>query len=82
MVRLFIPERSLKFELTRAGPETEANFRIDWHLVALPIVQRQAPDDPLYLFKRWLANSLILRPIPSLDLEEIRNRRRSNPMSM
>ena len=44
----------------------EANFKIDWHLVALPIVQSQAATDPISTFKQWLANTLILRPIPSL----------------
>jgi hypothetical protein len=53
--------------LARAGRELGANFRIDWHLVvALPIVQPIAQDDPTYIFKQWLANSLILRPVPSL----------------
>jgi energy-coupling factor transporter ATP-binding protein EcfA2 len=41
-------------------------FRIDWHLVALPIVQEQSQNDPLYIFKQWLARMLILRPIPGL----------------
>jgi predicted ATPase len=52
--------------LARAGLAAEAAFRIDWHLVALPIVQEQSRDDPLSIFKRWLANILILRPVPSL----------------
>jgi predicted ATPase len=43
------------------GPE----FLIDWHMVALPIVQER-PGDPLSVFKRWLARMLILRPIPNL----------------
>jgi len=41
--------------------------------VALPIVQEQTQDDPLYVFKRYLARMLILRPIPALisgDSEE------------
>jgi predicted ATPase len=46
--------------------EQEARFRIDWHLVALPIVQEQSSKDPLCIFKQWLARMLILRPIPSL----------------
>jgi predicted ATPase len=50
--------------LVRGGTDPDADFRMDWHLVALPIIQRQAPDDPLYLFKNWLANALILRPLP------------------
>jgi predicted ATPase len=52
--------------LAKTGRETEAQFRIDWHLVALPIVQEQSTNDPLFIFKRWLARMLLLRPIPSL----------------
>jgi predicted ATPase len=52
--------------LARTGQEKEATFRIDWHLVALPIVQEQSRTDPLFIFKQWLARMLILRPIPSL----------------
>lgn len=44
----------------------EAKFLIDWHLVALPIIQEQSKDDPLLIFKQWLARMLILRPIPYL----------------
>ncbi len=52
--------------LARWGQDREANFIIDWHLVALPIIQQQSQDDPLFVFKQWLAQILILRPIPSL----------------
>ena len=41
-------------------------FDIDSHLAALPIVQEQSSKDPLSIFKRWLAQMLILGPIPSL----------------
>ena len=56
--------------LAKTGQETEAKFRIDWHLVALPTVQEQSPKDPLFIFKQWLAHMLILRPIPSLSKGE------------
>lgn len=52
--------------LARAGSEKEAKFRIDWHLVALPIVQESSQRDPLFIFRQWLARILILRPIPPL----------------
>jgi len=52
--------------LARAGKEREAEFRIDWHLVALSIIQQQSNNDPLSIFKRWLSRMLILRPAPSL----------------
>lgn len=52
--------------LARTRRDTEESFRIDWHLVALPIVQEQSPNDPLFVFRQWLASILILRPMPSL----------------
>ncbi len=62
-----------RVHLARTGLEKEANFPIDWHLVALPIVQEQLRKDPLLIFKQWLARMLIFRPMPSLisgDSEE------------
>ena len=52
--------------LAKTNQEKEAKFLIDWHLAALPIVQERTPNDPLFIFKQWLARILILRPIPSL----------------
>lgn len=44
----------------------EAQFLVDRHLVALPVIQEQSETDPLHLFKTWLAHTIILAPIPSL----------------
>ena len=52
--------------LPTTSVDKDAKFRIDWHLVALPIVQHVSTKDPLFIFRRWLARMLILRPIPSL----------------
>jgi predicted ATPase len=52
--------------LAKWDQDKEANFIIDWHLVALPIIQQQPPNDPIFIFKQWLARMLVLRPIPSL----------------
>jgi predicted ATPase len=52
--------------LARRSQTVEATFGIDWHVVALPIVQEANADDPLFVFKNWLRNILILRPVPSL----------------
>lgn len=50
-----------------ASPQNrEAQFLVDWHLVALPVIQEQSKTDPLHLFKTWLAHTIILAPIPSL----------------
>jgi predicted ATPase len=56
--------KEAQVNLAKSGQdqEKEAKFRIDWHLVALPIVQEQS----LFIFKQWLARMLILRPIPAL----------------
>ncbi|MBM3794264.1 MAG: hypothetical protein FJW31_09375 [Acidobacteria bacterium] len=50
--------------LGRTKRETE--FRIDWHLAALPIIQEQSESDPLFIFQKWLSHMLILRPAPGL----------------
>jgi ABC-type cobalamin/Fe3+-siderophores transport system ATPase subunit len=52
--------------LSRSGRDKEAEFRIDWHMVALPIIQEQSTSDPIFVFKQWLARMLVLRPAPSL----------------
>ena len=52
--------------LAKAGQENEAKFIIDWHVVALPIIQLQPANNPLSVFKQWLAQMFILRPMPSL----------------
>ncbi|ACK66857.1 conserved hypothetical protein [Rippkaea orientalis PCC 8801] len=44
----------------------EATFLVDWHLIALPVIQEQSETDPLRTFKNWLAQMIILAPIPSL----------------
>ncbi len=42
----------------------EIQFLIDWHLVALPVIQEHSEADPLHVFKTWLARTIILSPIP------------------
>ena len=44
----------------------EAKFMVDWHLVALPVIQERSQTDPLHIFKTWLARTIVLAPIPSL----------------
>ena len=44
----------------------EAQFFVDWHLVALPLIQMQSETDPLHIFRTWLARAIILAPIPSI----------------
>ena len=56
--------------LARTGKDKAASFLIDWHLVALPLIQEQSKQDPLFIFKQWLSRMLILRPIPALMFGE------------
>jgi predicted ATPase len=43
-----------------------AEFNIDWHLVALPVVQTENEGKgPLNTFKEWLGEMLILSPVPA-----------------
>ncbi len=48
------------------GGTSDAAFRIDWHLAALPIIQERSIRDPLYIFKNWMSLAVLLRPIPAL----------------
>jgi hypothetical protein len=52
-------------ELTKTWTNQEAKFMVDWHLVALPVIQEQSESDPLRIFKNWLARMVILAPIPT-----------------
>ncbi len=51
--------------LHSSSQNREAQFLVDWHLVALPLIQEQSEADPLHIFKTWLARMIILAPIPS-----------------
>lgn len=53
-----------QLSLTRRATEPQAGLRVDWHLIALPIIQEQSEEDPFFVFKKWLAHSLILSPVP------------------
>jgi predicted ATPase len=55
-----------KADVHLGGFAPDGQFRIDWRLAALPIVQEQSRTDPLYVFKQWLSHMLVLRPLPSL----------------
>lgn len=46
--------------------QTNAHFFMDWHLIALPVIQVQSETDPLHIFKTWLSRTIILSPIPSV----------------
>ncbi len=43
----------------------DSQFSVDWHLVALPVIQEKSETDPIRIFRTWLANMIILAPITS-----------------
>lgn len=43
-----------------------ARFLVDWHLVALPLIQVQSETDPVHIFKTWLAQMVVIAPVPQL----------------
>jgi ATPase subunit of ABC transporter with duplicated ATPase domains len=53
-------------QVTLTSRNREAQFLVDWHLIALPVIQEQSETDPLRIFRTWLARMIILAPIPSL----------------
>ena len=52
--------------LKSSKTHNDTQFFVDWHLVALPVIQEQSETDPLHIFKTWLARTIILAPIPKL----------------
>ena len=48
------------------GTKPGVVFPIDWHLVALPVIQDPALTDPLNTFRLWLERMAILSPVPRL----------------
>ncbi len=51
---------------TSKAKSMSSQFQVDWHLIALPLIQEKSETDPLYVFKNWLSHMIILAPIPSL----------------
>lgn len=51
-------------------PQGEGVFSMDWHLVALPVVQDNATATVLQTLREWLAGMVLLAPIPQLMSNE------------
>jgi predicted ATPase len=53
-------------QVSLAKTKQDIQFSVDWHLVALPIIQVRTQDDPVNRFRQWLARMIILSPVPSV----------------
>ncbi len=60
----FVYSRQQAQVIFHASSQAEARFLVDWHLVALPVIQEQSATDPLRVFRTWLSSIVILSPIP------------------
>ena len=47
-------------------PHSDAQFTIDWHVIALPLMQPRSSDDAMLVFRNWLARMIIVAPYPKL----------------
>lgn len=45
---------------------SDSAFMVDWHLVALPIIQMRGGDNVIVKFKEWVSRLIIIAPVPSL----------------
>ena len=53
-------------QVSMSKTNQDVQFIVDWHLVALPIIQVRANDDPVNTLREWLARMIILSPVPSM----------------
>lgn len=52
--------------IPRTGKQkNESQFSLDWHTVALPIIQNPTTQDAISIFRGWLSGMVLLSPIPS-----------------
>jgi hypothetical protein len=51
--------------MPRLGLRAEAQFSIDWHVIALNVIQDGAASTALSSFRQWLGGMVLLSPVPS-----------------
>lgn len=63
---LFSRDHALVTVRRASADRPEAQFNIDWHMVALPVIQDPAASGALGSFRDWMAGMVLLAPIPKL----------------
>jgi predicted ATPase len=63
---VFVREQAQVSLLKAPDMASGARFLVDWHLVALPLIQVQSETDPVHIFKTWLAQMVVIAPVPQL----------------
>lgn len=62
---VYMRERATVTLVAAPGRRDRSQFNIDWHLLALPVIQDPSISDPLRDFRQWMARFVLLSPIPS-----------------
>lgn len=50
--------------LVSEARQNEVQFLLDWHTLALPIIQATSDNDSVLIFRNWLSRMILLSPIP------------------
>jgi predicted ATPase len=53
-----------QIRLQKSAEANATQFSLDWFLIALPVIHQQSISDPISVLKTWLAQMIILTPIP------------------
>lgn len=64
--KIIYSRKEAQISLYKKSQNTDVQFLLDWHSVALSTIQEQSEIDPIRIFRTWLRNMIILAPIPSL----------------
>ena len=46
-------------------PASDTRFLVDWHMVALPIIQIKDPENSIETFRSWMSRLILIHPVPS-----------------
>lgn len=57
----------------QAKTDKQLEFIVDWHLIALPIIQTRSDTDPVAIFIKWLAQIIVIAPCPEYMTGESNN---------
>jgi ABC-type Mn2+/Zn2+ transport system ATPase subunit len=54
----------------QAKSDRQIEFLVDWHLIALPIINTRSDLDPVAKLKKWLAQIIVIAPCPEYMIGE------------
>lgn len=57
--------KQAQVEMPSRGSKAESQFNIDWHVIALNVIQDSSASSALSTLRNWLAGMVLLSPLPS-----------------